>query len=226
MARIIYSALVESIRGSIGGTTFQKNAYGYTVKKKPNIIKPNSVLQNQRKAGLAFAVKSWQGLTDAQRADWNSWASTYPQYAKHNPSSQLSGFAAFVKYHALTFLFQTYVRTAPSYTDPPNDIISYSLANSSGTLNLSIVSDTDDEAWDLLFFLSRPFNATQNFVGTKTRYIKTGTNIDNTIDITSEYSAVYGQVPATGSLIAVDMIQLGDDFPQVKARVSLVLTVG
>ena len=97
MARIIYSGLIESIRGSIAGTTFQANAYGYTIKKKPNIINPNTASQNLRKSYLAKAVRQWRSFIQATRDSWDTFASTYPQYSQHNPSAQLSGYAVFTK---------------------------------------------------------------------------------------------------------------------------------
>ena len=140
MARIIYSGLVTSIRGSIGGTTFQNNAYGFTVKNKANMVKPNTVSQNLSKLVFSLAVKAWGTLTVANRANWDSWAATYPQFAKNNPSSVLSGFAVFVKQFAnvLIGLGLSSTPTAnPFFTLTALDTVTFVLHNTAGVLTLN-----------------------------------------------------------------------------------------
>jgi len=226
MARIIYSALIESIRGSIAGTTFQSNKYGYTVKKKPRITKPNSEYQNRTKRILSIAVKAWNDLTVAQRTDWDTWASTYPQYAKHNPSAQLSGFAVFVR-SACYYLLEDYaIVTNPSYTIIADTTPTFALANAAGVLNLTISGTDDAGDWDLWIFLSRPFRASQSFVGTKTRYVYHGDTTNGTTAITAFYQSQFGIIPSTDDLIAVDCVQANKANGQVKARTSTILTVG
>jgi len=125
MARIVYSALIDNIRGSVGGTTFQKNAYGYTVKHKPNMIKPWTSDQLARQIAFSRAVKAWKQASTQTRNNWDSWAVTNPQYSKHNPNAVLSGFACFVKWHTQNFLDGAgYVDTNPSLTIPDAPTIS------------------------------------------------------------------------------------------------------
>lgn len=225
MARIVYSALVESIRGSIGGTTFQKNAYGYTVKKKPNIIVPNTGLQTNIKNILSIVTRAWNGLTSAKRAEYVAWASTYPQYAKHNPSSQLSGYAVFVKYNCLRVLGGSPVFTSTLQAPPAADTLSYEVENNVGALAINITSADDSEEWQILFFVSRVFKSTQNFIGTATRFISLSSNATQSEVITTPYTALYGGVPAVGDFVAVDALLIGDNSPKVLARDSQVYQV-
>ena len=205
MARIIYGAIVESIRGSIGGTTFQKNAYGYTVKKKPNIIRPNRSAQNRQKKYLAYATQSWGALSDAQRTDWNTWASTYPQYAKHNSSSQLSGYSVFVRTHVFLFMSAESVVTAPNYSLAEADTNTATITTNGTDLDFVFTSFTDDDEWNILVNVSRQFGAAQNFIGTKPRFMFDMTNSDSTTAFESEYAGVFGSLPAIGDRVAVSM---------------------
>jgi len=225
MARIIYTAIVESIRGSIAGTTFQRNAYGYTCKKKPRMVHPNSKLQQLRKGTFSQVVKAWQSLTSAQRADYNTWASTYPQYAKHNSSAQLSGFAVFCKYNYYKILGGSSVVTNPNYSIAADQSPVYALENNAGALKLYVSNTDGNELWECYIFISRPISQTQNFVGTKTRYIQYVTTANADFNITDAYTNIYGRIPAVGELVALDAVLIGEDFPVIKARTSEILTI-
>jgi hypothetical protein len=213
MARIIYSGLVTSIRGSVGGTTFQNNAYGFTIKNKANMIIPNSQQQELRKLIFSLATKSWSSLTDAQRSNWDTYASTFPQFAKNNPSAQLSGFAIFVKWHAAWFLhsgLSASLDVAPALTATPLDTVSIELENHLGVLTLTPDWVIGDETWNVNYFISRPFQPSQNFSGSSPKFLIGSTNQDAAIIVTSQYLALYGSLPAVGSAVNI-AIQLFDE---------------
>ncbi len=219
MARIIYGALAESIRGSIGGTTFQRNAYGYTVKKKPNMINPNSQWQQAQKIIFSKAVLAWNQLTSAQRLDWESWASTYPQYAKNNPSSQLSGFAVFVRQHCLRFLDNLAVDTNPTYATYAPASASFAFYVSAIAMEMDFNDTNGNEEYWVAIFLSRPFSGSQNFIGTKTRYFDMEASITTTgVSITATWLAKFGTLPTVGQQIAWRAVYFGKDNGQVLAE--------
>lgn len=218
MARIIYGALVESIRGSIGGTTFQRNAYGYTVKKKPNMIKPNTSWQQAQKIYFSQAVTAWNALTAAQRADWDSWASTYPQYAKYNPTSQLSGYAVFVRTHCYRFMAGLPVDTNPTFTTFAAATATISLEVAGGALTLVATDTNGNEDYRIMYFFSRPFSGSQNFIGTKTRFFTEEPSVGALHwDVTAAWQAKFGTIPAVGQLVAWRVVFFGDGNGQVLA---------
>lgn len=226
MARIIYSGLVESIRGSIGGTTFQANAYGYTVKRKPNMIRPASAAQNSRKAILSKVTREWRELTQSKRDEYNSWASTYPQYAKHNPESQLSGYAVFVKYNAIRVLSGGSIYTGVLYPPSAGDTIDYLISRNGAALELGISSLNEDSLWTILFFISRVLGASQNFIGTVPRYFTSHVNDTDTVTITTLYTDKYGSLPGVGDYVALDALLYDNYSPKVLARDSQIYAVG
>ena len=101
------------------------------------------------------------------------------------------------------------------------------VANAAGVLNLTLNSSTDDGDWYFITFLSRITTNTQNFIGTKTRFMNIEAN-DNTgnIDITSAYQSVFGSLPAIGDKVAMDFILIGVSYPLVQARQSSIITIG
>ena len=221
MARIIYSGLVTAIKGSIGGTTFQGNAYGFSVKNKANMIKPNSSYQNLMKLILSKATKGWGSITQTGRDNWNTFAATFPQYSKHNPTSILSGFAAFVKWHTAYFLgfgLSQAFDEAPVLLNTPLDTVSLALVNNGSTLVITPTWAIGNDAWDVNYFLSRPFSSSQYFVGTSPRFIHKSSSSDGPIDITMAYKSVFGSLPPVGLFVNFSLSLYDDNGGKVIAR--------
>lgn len=228
MARIIYSGLVTSIRGSVGGTTFQNNAYGFTIKNKANIIRPNTSYQERQKVCFSKAVKAWSLMSSAQRDTWNAWAAAFPQYSKHNPSAVLSGYAAFVKYHTIYFLGQglgASVLTSPSFSPLVYDTVTPSLSNTLSILTLSETWVIGDASWMALRFISRPFLNAQNFAGTAPKFLDSVSSESDSGPITAPYISLFGRIPADGESVFLEYQLYGVDFPQIPARTSFKVTV-
>lgn len=226
MARIVYGALVDSIRGSIGGTTFQSNKHGFTIKRKPNMKNPKTALQVKRQSFMSQASRAWRDLTQSQRDLYDTYASSFPQFAKHNPTSQLSGYSIFVKFNCLNLLIGEVVDTDISQSVPATDDLTYTVTNTAGVLTIDITSTTGDEEWQILFFMSRPRSVTQKFIGTSPKFIKHLSNATQSLTITSEYTAIYGDVPDTGDTVAMDALLISDNSPFVLARDSQSYVVG
>lgn len=221
MARITYSALVTEIKGSIGGTTFQSNAYGFTVKNKPNIVKPNTPLQKVQQVYFSAAAKLWASISQSTRDSWDTWASNNPQYAKNNPTSVLTGQAVFIKWNAL------YMLLVGSIANPGNgltqliitvDTAAVTLSRSGAVLTFAQNWTNNTDELYALWFLSRPFNDAQNFVGTTPRFVYASSNADDTTDIASVYSGIFGTLPAAGQVVNAEVRLIGQDNGQVFAR--------
>jgi hypothetical protein len=224
MARIVYSALVESIKGSIGGTTFQKNAYGYTVKKKPNMINPNTQYQRVQKILFSQASKAWAGLSSAQRSDWAAWASAYPSYSKHNPSSELSGFAVFVRVHVYRFMCGLAVITAPAYTSYSQLNYNWDLWQDVAALHLNDADSLGTGQWYNLCFASRKYTPTQFFIGTAPRFV--GYSLDSTDDINiyTRYVQIFGANLAASDQVSIKIVSIGLANGQVLAADKFLIT--
>lgn len=225
MARIIYSALIDSIRGSIGGTTFQANRYGYTVKHKPNITRPWTSSQKEMQLVFAKAVRAWRESSATTRNNWITWSSTNPQYSNHNPLATLSGFACFVKWHTHNFLAGGSVDTSPLITIPAVINPTFKLILSGGAFSLNHTWVGGSEDWNVAFFLSRPFGVAQNFIGTRTRYMATGTDSTDSLVLTSIYPNKYGALPALTDRIAVDYVEFMESGGAVLSRKQSIVSV-
>lgn len=204
MARIKFSGLVTEIRGSVGGTTFQSNAYGYTVKNKPNMIKPNTFKQQTRMTTFFKCVNSWGQLTQAQRDEVDAWAAANPQYAAHNPDSQLSGFAVWVRWWIFAITYRLF--SNPAYQgvyDPVPAVASmtFTLTSAGGVLTLGRTASPNLNVWVGGIFLSPPTAPSKNFAGSSLRFMNDFVSTTGTMDITDMYVAAFGAIPTPGQTI-------------------------
>ncbi len=74
MAIIKTSGLINDIKGSINGTTFQRSAAGLTMRSKPVSVGRGSNAQLNIRNLNAQLNYYWSNLTDSQRAVWASFA--------------------------------------------------------------------------------------------------------------------------------------------------------
>lgn len=204
MARIIYSALVDSIRGSIQGTTFQRNAYGYTIKGKPNMVNPNTANQNAHKARFSAAIQAWRNITDANRAAWDAYANAFPIPSRKNPDAYLSGFNAFCRWHALTFTTSFTVLADPAGDQGTVTAFTPVLAINMGALRMLFDVIVTEGPWKAYVQLSRPLKGTQTFVKGWTRQVgDPGEGTWDDFDISFGYTRQFGALPVVGDLIGV-----------------------
>jgi len=226
MARIIYSALVDSIRGSIQGTTFQRNAYGYTVKGKPNMVNPNTPRQNRRKRTFSNASQFWRTLSDSDREAWDAYANTFPIPSRKNPDAYLSGLAAFTRWHAVMGQRNSTVLNDPAGAQGTAVLDQVELILSGGDLFVSAPNDITEGPWLVFIYLSRPLQPTQAFVKSWQRYVVSfDSESASDVLITSLYIAIFGSLPSLGALVGVQVVFLNTTNGQVLFGAPSVVTV-
>lgn len=96
MARVQYGSLVTSLKGSIGGTTFQNNASGSVARSKVNRIQGGYSYQQYPKWVFSEAVSGWHSISAYNRNNWNIFASTLVYSDRWGISRTLTGFNLFV----------------------------------------------------------------------------------------------------------------------------------
>lgn len=227
MARIIYSGLVSSINGSIAGTTFQRNAYGHTIKKKPNIVNPNRIAQQPRKSSMQLVSQTWQTLTPAQRTAWNNQAVAHPVPCRLNPSANLSG-------HALWLRLNLLQRTAglsliTTMTNAAQDTLlpgTSEIQRVGATLIFFDDSDSSLNNLVVMCFLSGVVKATQLYDRSRTRFMGSfALPALDQIDITAIYTSTFGSLPVAGNSVFLKRVYVNAtngqviEFPQQNVQV-------
>lgn len=214
MARIKYTALVESISGSIGGSTFQRNAYGFTVKNKPNMVRPNRVKQAQRKLSVANNSRAWSSLSSANRTAWETWAQAVPLPSRLNPDSNLNGFNYFQKYHNI----QNQGGIFGILNNPGVGTFPFSLEDVSVTIsgfgdNLTVSGSINGAPndWNVFVYLSSVMKASQIHIPVTPRFMGfQNTDDPFSIVVDTPYLAAFGNLPAENDFVGVRIAALPD----------------
>jgi hypothetical protein len=227
MARVKYGSIITELRGSIGGTTFQKNKFGHTAKNKGIPTSTGTNIQFTRRNAMLYIVQAWNNLTDAQRNLWNSYAATYPQPIKNNVLVQLSGYALFIKYNAIILSMHFPLFTTPALIPTTFPLLSPSLKWDAGTSRLYFNEGASpfNNHMMIQFFLSPPIKAGQSFNRNKLRFVFQTLQGEGQININIDYTAVFGLLPPVGSRIFSWCRMITDNTPAISTPQSFDLTV-
>jgi hypothetical protein len=209
MARIIYGALA-TIRGSIGGTTFQSNKHGYTVKNKPNMSKPDSESQNATKRAVVKCTQAWSALDIGIRDTWDSYAISFPQYAKHNIASKLSGFEVFLLRNLPAYIYGGYILMEPSMVSTVNPIFAPTLVSTTGSIILTYNASPEPLDVDGFIF-STPGQLSERYIAKNSLRLVTATNnMTDFTDLYSFYMSKFGRYPLPGETVMLGIKCYGD----------------
>lgn len=226
MARIKYTALVESIRGSIGGTTFQRNAFGFTVKSKPNMVNPNSSRQSERKRGFQKALQAWRGLTDTERSNWNTYAGAFPTPSKNNPASYLNGFNLFVRWQVASYQGPGNTLANPSGAQGVIGFTEVELQKIGAVLQLVVSYTKTNGPWYVLTYLTRPLSPTQRYQKSWTKLVNYTLNtVPVDVNVAATYNQIFGLLPIVGDQIGVDITFVNTTNGQVIYIPTQIITV-
>ena len=116
MARILYSGIVSELKGSVKGTSFQRNAAGSIAKGKANSRFAPSTLQSAKRNFLARLAAHWMALDFGQKDAWNQYALDYPRVDFWGVTKQLSGIQWFMSINQAL-----YIAYSIFLDDPPVD---------------------------------------------------------------------------------------------------------
>lgn len=208
---------MQSINGSIQGTTFQRNAYGNTVKAKPTMVKPARFKQQNRKNTFSQASQSWKGLTQAERDQWITYATTYPRPTRLNPNSYLNGFNYFLmanqfyRLHAPNGIIQS-----PSGAQGSVTVFLIEIVRTGGALEVNIIDQAVGANWVALIYLTRPLGDGQEAVQPTPIFMQAfGLFGISGGTVTNAYFEQFGIVAETGDWLGLRVVLQKADNGQV-----------
>lgn len=74
MAKVLFSSLVDGVRGRTGGVIFSANGAGPFVRRFNKPVARNTNAQAFQRTNFSGMGQLWQALTVGQRLDWNAYA--------------------------------------------------------------------------------------------------------------------------------------------------------
>lgn len=93
MASIKFGGGITAMSGSIGGSTYARNRFGYYLRPRTKPVNPNSSLQVVVRTAMAFFTQRWHDtLTSAQRIAWATYAAAVPVKNRLGETVYITGF--------------------------------------------------------------------------------------------------------------------------------------
>lgn len=206
MARVKFSSLLNSIDGSVGGTTFQRNKSGNTVRSKPLPVNHNSLKVIETNNFLAIIQNAWRAMSDNERNEWVLFANYNPVGNIHNRNVNLSGYQLFVKYNLL--------RLTGGYTLLTT--ITYGVYNSLSTslefwylnheLAASLDSSFNGTVNGVVLHASSPKYTGYPVLAKSYKVISPDEVFETYLFLTQSYFAQYAMVPGLGLYIPYKLV--------------------
>lgn len=204
MAKVMYGAGTIDQRNKIAGWVYSKNRYGGYIRKKVSPVNPQTTHQMKQRQMLGNLSSGWRGLTEAQRQSWIDAAASFPYIDVFGQQIILAGNALYIALNKnLLNAGSSTIDTAPT----PQGIAtinSLSVAAVAGTPSVILTIDPSTLPADTAMFVyaTPPTGAGINFVKNKFRLLGTSTITSGSADITTLYTARFGN-PVVGKSIFV-----------------------
>lgn len=177
MALVKYGGGVVQMSGSIAGNTFARNRYGNYVRSRTKPVNPNTALQQQVRAAMAYLTDRWSNtVTAVQRAAWNQYGSNVAMKNKLGETVYLTGFNHYIRSNMILKTQEiTMIDAAPTVFELPAQDSTFAITASEATQVVSAAFDTgldwidEDEAY-LFVYQGSSQNKQRNYFGGPWKY--------------------------------------------------------
>lgn len=196
-AKFTPGAIVSEVRGKIAATVFSRNKGGAVIRNRIKPINRRSVLQSTRRQVLGNLASSWRGLSESERASWNSAAPNFPVQDTLGQTIYLSGEQMYVRFNAnLVLMGEAEIQTAPTSFAFSIFTITLTAAAGAGTVSLAFTPSPMPAGNALAVYATEPLSpGISSPNASKFRYLQTIEPTDTTpVDIATAYVALFGAI--------------------------------
>ena len=191
MARIVY--IIGTLYGSVGGSTFQKNASGYIVRQRPQLSKKSTLKQYSAHNKLQNWLANWNQLGGTNQMAWNVFAMANPKTNKFGQVKNITGANWFMSVNYMrTLLGLTVLDSPPTYTIPdaaPN----FEIELFSDNIKINFLGSFDYTNNSLIVWVTPPTNRTTVSVNQIRKFSFTQASTPaNPLTITSNWQSTIG----------------------------------
>lgn len=198
MANIRTSALVEDVRGSVGGVTFTRSGAGATVRGRVKGVVNRSTKVTQQRSKLAQAASAWRGLTQAQRDGFNQVARSFNAQNKLGDKYIKTGEQLYIEMVSLRGIFGLAPLASAQLPVelPAVPDFDVTVTQDGNGLITALALDFDvDLASDVVIEATAPYSAgVSNAQNDKYRIIGTGESGVDTLNVLAMYQAAFGSL--------------------------------
>lgn len=194
MARVKYGSVITGLSGSVGGSTFQKSAFGNSLRNKPNPIKKQTPGQGNIRYYMSQLHAAWRGMTDAQRTAWDRYINFSNQSIRRDRGILMSGHALFLKYNLAKLMIGDSIITDLIYISMPTFPTLAQIGSDGATMIFDVGDVYTAAQMFCLFKLTTPRIPSRSFSPQGLRNIPLTYDGSGTFSIAAAYSAVFGFV--------------------------------
>jgi len=188
--------MFTDIAGSVGGATFQRSRFGMTMRTKPLPLYSETPAQYNVRRKIAYLQYRWQGLSDAQRLQWNRFLDFSGQTIRRDRSIKLSGQTLFIKYQLWRLLYDRGLLLDIAYSPMPDH---YNLINVTwdaiDTYMLKFDGTIDEFSYFFICKLSSPRRKNQAFNPRGLRWMHVYFYHSAYYTLNDPYIAAFGLLP-------------------------------
>ena len=203
MAKIKLGAIVVDMRGKSNGHVFSKNRGGAYMRTKVTPSNPQTTSQMSIRGIFASISSAWSSLTEAQRASWNGFVSSYARTDVFGDLRNPTGKNLFQRLNQnLQISGQAQLTVCPEPSVVPFANISGCAGDISAT-SLAVTTLNDTSGAVLMIFATPVLSAGTTFVKNRLRLVDVQTGGgEGDYGFWAEYVAKFG-APTAGANIYV-----------------------
>lgn len=213
MAILKYSALIDGIRGSLGGTVFSANATSTYIRPSYRPSNPRTHNQSVARSHLAQLSADWRALSAPQRAGWRVYAAagTQEKFNSLGQSYFASGFNWFCQINRQQFTIDgTPQSSAPGPTAPVPPTPGILTAVSNPILDILSMTITNAEfvaRWLVVFIAVTQSEARFSSPARPLFTFEAGPSTMTPVDLLPSYTALFGPLISDSKIFVSFAVQ-------------------
>lgn len=195
------SIIYNEIKGSVGGLSYQSGKSVQIVRQR---IKPVLVKSNKRSvatSNIVFIARSWGLLTDAQRRNWNSFASNKRYAEIIGQGVALSGYQLYLKLNGRALQYGTTLISSPKVPTTMATIAGYTAQPFTSTSMLTNITILNSNSSVFVFQVDATsplgVGTSKASIGKYKRIVSNKPGVTTGYNMITDYQAVYGALPTS-----------------------------
>jgi len=207
MAKVKYSALLESMRNKLNGSVASRNRYGNYWRNKTSPINRQTEWQTAVRAQFANNSSAWRGLTASQRESWNAASANFPFTDVFGDQLTLSGNSLYLKLNQnLQNMGESTISEPPLPVAVP-DAGSVTVLATGGTVTVQ-ADGTPGTNGTFMIYVAANVSPGKQYVKNLYKFITVEATLGTAVDITTAVEERFGAL-STGTAVWAKVL-IGD----------------
>jgi len=191
MARIVYT--LGELAGSIGGLTFQRNRSGTIVRTRPTVSKSSTSKQQAAHQTQQHLLYLYQGLSNEQKAEWDSYAMAWTKENKYGQTKTLTGQNWFTSVNYFRELLSSSILNLPPAHLLPDSTPTFEILITADQIKIFFTQAHDFTESPIVIWVSPPIRQTSISINRFRKYCTLITSdTPNPVDITTVWETATG----------------------------------